>query len=114
MCAPHHTFPYSSIISTLWYVLKVKSALFVKVGSIVTVYGISIAGRPGGSVGNLEKPYDVGTGVRISAQSHKLGFSLKSSPTRSGERLFRGYTKFDFTVDEGKERLNPSRDKKQN
>ena len=23
-----------------------------------------------------------------------------------------GYTKFDFTVDEGKERLNPSRDKK--
>ena len=26
-------------------------------------------------------------------------------------QLFRGYTKFDFTVDEGKERLNPSRDK---
>ena len=27
------------------------------------------------------------------------------------ERLVRGYTKFDFTVDEGKGRLNPSRDK---
>ena len=26
--------------------------------------------------------------------------------------LCRGYTKFDFTVDEGKGRLNPSRDKK--
>ena len=28
-----------------------------------------------------------------------------------GERLVRGYTKFDFTVDEGQGRLNPSRDK---
>ena len=35
---------------------------------------------------------------------------LGSCPT-SGERLIRGYTKFDFTVDDGKERLNPSRDK---
>ena len=26
-------------------------------------------------------------------------------------RLIRAYTKFDFTVDEGKERLNPSREK---
>ena len=26
--------------------------------------------------------------------------------------LIRGYTKFDFAVDEGKGRLNPSRDKK--
>ena len=26
-------------------------------------------------------------------------------------RLIRGYTKFDFTVDEGKRRLHPSRDK---
>ena len=35
----------------------------------------------------------------------------KSCPT-SGEQLIRGYTKFDFTVDEGgKGRLNPSRDK---
>ena len=32
-----------------------------------------------------------------------------SCPT-SGERFFRGYTKIDFTVDEGKRRLNPSRD----
>ena len=30
----------------------------------------------------------------------------------SGERLIREHTKFDFTVDEGKERLNPSREKK--
>ena len=29
----------------------------------------------------------------------------------SGERLVSGYTKFDFTVDDGKGRLNPSRDK---
>ena len=28
-----------------------------------------------------------------------------------GKQLIRGYTKFDFTVDEGKGRLNPSRDK---
>ena len=47
------------------------------------------------------KPSDVGTRVRISAQSHELGFFLASCPT-NGERLFRGYTKFDFTVDEGK------------
>ena len=55
-------------------------------------------------------------------QSHKLGFFLtknkikiklnKSCPT-SLERLTGGYTEFDFTVDEGKERLNPSRDKNQ-
>ena len=49
-------------------------------------------------------------------QSHDLGLSPpppannKSYPT-SGERLIRGDTKFDFTVDEGKGRLNPSRDK---
>ena len=29
----------------------------------------------------------------------------------NGERLIRGYTKFDFTTDEGKGRLNPSRNK---
>ena len=57
------------------------------------------------------KSSDVGTRVRISAQSHELGFSLTSCPT-SGERLCRGYTKFDFTVDEGKGRLNAARDKK--
>ena len=49
------------------------------------------------------KPSDVGTWVRISAQSHGLGFSLISCPT-SGERLYRGYTRFDFTVDEEKGR----------
>ena len=32
-------------------------------------------------------------------------------PNKCGEGLVRGYTKFDFTVDEGKRRLNPSRDK---
>ena len=57
------------------------------------------------------KPSDVGTRGRISAQSHEVEFSLTSCPTR-GERLYHGYTRFDFTVDEGKGRLNPSRDKK--
>ena len=36
----------------------------------------------------------------------------KAQQQVSGERLIRYYTKFDFTVDEGKERLNPSREKK--
>ena len=54
------------------------------------------------------KPSDVGARVRISAQSHKLlGFSLTLCPT-SGSWVH----EFDFTIDEGKERLNPSRDKK--
>ena len=35
---------------------------------------------------------------------------IKKSPT-SGERLNRSYTKFDITIDEGKEWLNPSREK---
>ena len=40
--------------------------------------------------------------------------SLTSCPTGGGERLLcRGYTKFDFTVDEGNERLNLSREKNQ-
>ena len=56
------------------------------------------------------KPSDVGTWVRILAQSHELAFSLTSCPTR-GERLYRGYTKLDFMVYEGKGGLNPSRDK---
>ena len=56
------------------------------------------------------EPSDVGTLVRISAQPYELGPSLTSCPT-SGERLCRGYTKFGFTLDEGKGRLNPSRDK---
>ena len=50
-------------------------------------------------------------------QSHELGFFLtkkkkkkKSRPT-SRKRLIRGYTTFDFMVDDGKGRLNPSRDK---
>ena len=54
--------------------------------------------------------------LRISVQSHELGCFLrttKSYPT-SGEQLpvLRGYTKSDFTVDEEKGRLNPSRDQK--
>ena len=35
-----------------------------------------------------------------------------SSQGKSGERLIRGHTKFDFTVDDGKGRLNLSRDRK--
>ena len=65
------------------------------------------------------KPSDVGTLVRISVQSHELRFFLtknnqinKSCPTSSGERLIRGYTKSNFTVDEGKGWLNLSSDKK--
>ena len=49
--------------------------------------------------------------------SHELEFLLtkiyilkKNRPT-SGERLNRSYTKFDFAVDEGKERLIPSRER---
>ena len=64
------------------------------------------------------KPSDVGALVRISVQSHELRFFLaknnqinKSCPT-SGERLIRGYTKYNFTVDEGKGWLNLSSDKK--
>ena len=38
-----------------------------------------------------------------------LSRSQKHSP--SGETFIRGYTNFDFTVDEGKGRLNLSRDK---
>ena len=43
---------------------------------------------------------------------YELKFFLTSCPT-SGERLFREYTKFDFTVDEGKGRLTPSLEKNQ-
>ena len=35
----------------------------------------------------------------------------KNKIPTSGERLNRYYTKFGFTIDEGKERLNPSREK---
>ena len=49
-------------------------------------------------------------------QSHELGLFLKNKtktkktcPRSSGERLNCGYAKFDFTVDEEKKRLNPSR-----
>ena len=48
---------------------------------------------------------------RVDFHAHELGFFLAKGPT-SGERLIRRYTKFDFPVDEGKVRLNPSRDKK--
>ena len=47
----------------------------------------------------------INTHTHRHTQTHK-----KKCPT-SGERLIRGYTKFDFAVDEGKVRLNPSRDK---
>ena len=40
-----------------------------------------------------------------------VSLQKKSCLPTSGERLIRGYTKFDFTVDEGKEWLDPSRDK---
>ena len=45
------------------------------------------------------KPSDVGTRVRISGQSHELGF--KKCPT-SGERLIRGYTKIRLHCRRGK------------
>ena len=45
----------------------------------------------------------------MSAQSYELRFFFISCPT-SEERLFREYTKFNFTVDEGKGQLNPSRE----
>ena len=57
------------------------------------------------------KPSEVGTWVRIPAHSHELRFFLTPCPT-SGERLFRTYTKFDFTVDERKGQLYLSREKK--
>ena len=56
----------------------------------------------------------------MSLQSYELGFFLtknkiiiiKIMPNKWRTiSLIRGYTKFDFTVDEGKGRLNPSRDK---
>ena len=69
-----------------------------------------IAGRPGGSVGNFE-PSDVGTCVRISAQSHEFGFSSHHAQQVESEINSWVHTKFDFTLDEEKGRLNPSRDK---
>ena len=51
-----------------------------------------------------------GTYIHID-KLYELGFSLTLCPT-SGEQLCREYTKFDFTVDEEKGRLRPSRDKK--
>ena len=59
-------------------------------------------------------------GVKRGQQSNEIKMAInvitkctKKSclPTSSGERLIRGYTKFDFTVDEGKEWLDPSREK---
>ena len=72
--------------------------------------------QPGAPVVQLvtSKPSDVGTWVRISAQPHELGFFLKQKkimPNKWRTRFIRGYTKLGFTVDEGKERLSPSRDK---
>ena len=74
----------------------------------------SITGRPGGSVGNLETfgRWDVSSNLGAVTRTgiFPRNKKIKKCPT-SGERLFYGYTKFDFTVDEGKERLNPSREK---
>ena len=44
------------------------------------------------------------------ASPHTWG-EKKGPENKKEERLIRGRTKFDFTVDEGKGRLNPSRDK---
>ena len=68
----------------------------------------TLAGRPGDSVGNPETS-QVGTRVRISAQSQKRVFF--SHYSQQVENDYVGYTKVDFKVDEAKERLNPSRDK---
>ena len=65
----------------------------------------------------ISKPSDVVTGVRISASPHELGLFQKKKKKKKKKmpnkwRTIKSlYTKFDFTVDEGKERLNPSRDK---
>ena len=42
--------------------------------------------------------------------TNKKAYNKNKCPT-SGEQLIRYYTKFDFTVDEGTEWLNPSREK---
>ena len=76
-----------------------------------------VAGRPGNSIDNLEtfSRWDVssnlGAVTRIGIFPHKKKRKRKKSPPSRGERLIRGYTKFDVTVDEGKGRLNPSREK---
>ena len=41
-----------------------------------------------------------------------MGVFSRTTPN-SGERVYRGYTKFDLTVDEEKEALKPSRDKEE-
>ena len=66
------------------------------------------AGRPGGSVNNLENLLMLGR--EFESRCSHTNWDFPSCPT-SVERLVRGYTKFDCIVDEGKGRLNPSRDK---
>ena len=73
--------------------------------------------RPGGSVGNSRNLLTLGREFESRCRHTNWEFSHKKTqinkcPT-SGERLIRGYTKVDSTVDEGKERLNPSREKNQ-
>ena len=48
------------------------------------------------------KPSDVGTRVLISVTSHEVRFSFTKKKCPTSGRLIREYTKFDFTVDEGK------------
>ena len=57
------------------------------------------------------KPSDVGVRVRISAQSRELGIFSQIAPNK-WRTILSCVNKIDFTVDEGKGRLNPSRDKK--
>ena len=65
-------------------------------------------GRPGGSVSNLENLLTLGS--EFESRCSYTNWDFPSCLT-SGERLVRGYTEFDCTIDDGKGRLNPSRDK---
>ena len=74
---------------------------------------IDLPGRPDRSVGNLETfgRWDVSSNPGAATRTGIFPEKKYICPTTSGRRLIiRYYTKFDFTVDEGKERLNPSRE----
>ena len=61
----------------------------------------------------LVTPWHVGTWVRF-RQTGFFSLRNKIKQNKNAQRVendYRWYTKFDFTVDEGKERLNPSREK---
>ena len=75
------------------------------------------AGRPGSSEvpRNPLTRWDVSStpanGIFLTKKKKKKKKKKKNKCSMGGERLNRQYTKFDFAVDEGKEWLNPSREK---